>query len=332
MIRKLILCIYILSISALSYSQNYKSKLIGSWIKVNATYNSGKELPLNHSINQLYFRIEFKTNGKAYKSFNPFDKGYIFDYSTVGNNLKIGIINYKIDYSVKDSLILIEEGTNGFDDAAIKYFLIPEGNYQNKLLLTSDMIIKEGEDSIFVESEKIRASFNKEESFHEFLKNNITEYSKVISSDNFFLATFIIRPNCSIDSININRGINKSFDSQFIKAVKNSSKYWTPAKLDNKDVSVLHTEIFNFISHPKFEKQYYNYRDGFFAMQRGEYNKAISLFNICIEIDPEDKNALYQRGFCYYKLDNLENACNDWRNIKYLKSNMADNLINEICK
>jgi hypothetical protein len=332
MIRKFILSIFILSISLPSICQNYRSKLIGSWVKVNATYRSGEELPLNHALNQSYFRFDFKSNSKVFKSVDPLDNGYIFDYSIIGHNLKIGFINYKVDYLTNDTLVLIEEGRNGFDDFAVKFFLVPEKQYQNRISLTLEMIIKVGKDSVFIESEKIRACFNKDESFHEFLRNNIAEYSNVVSSDNFFMATFIINSNGLIDSINIFKGINKAFDSQFVKAVNKSSKYWIPAKLENKDVSVLHTETFNFISNPKFEKQYYNYRDGVIAMQQGDYNKAIGLFNICLESDPEDKNALYQRGICYYKLDNLENACNDWRKIKELKSNMADNLIIEICK
>lgn len=332
MIRKFILLFIILSTSLPSICQNYRSKLVGSWVKVNATYKSGEELPLNHALNQSYFRFHFKSNGKVFKSVDPLDNGYIFDYSIIGNNLKIGFINYKVDYLKNDTLVLIEEGNGGFDSFAIKFFLIPEKNYQKRIPLSSEMIIKIGGDSIFIENEKIRACFNNDESFHEFLRNNIAEYSNVVSSDNFFFATFIIRPDRSIDSMRIYKGINKEFDSQFINAVNKSLKYWIPAKLNDKDVSVLHTETFNFISNPKFEKQYYNYRDGVIAMQRGDYYKAISLFNICLESDPEDKNALYQRGICHYKLDNLENACNDWRKIKELKSNMADNLMNELCK
>ena len=328
-----VLSIFILLLFCfLAHGQNIKSEIIGSWIKAKAFYNSGEELPLNHALNQSYFRFEFKTNGKVFKSVQPLDNGYIFDYSIFDHSLKIGFINYSIARLSNDTLVLVEEGNNGFNDTAIKFVLIPERDYQNNIPLTSEMVISTGEDSLFIECEKIRAYFNKDESFHEFLSNNMPEYSNVVSSDNFFMATFIISSSGSIDSINILRGINKFFDNQFVKAVSKSIKYWKPARLNDKSVDVLHTETFQFISNPKFEKQYYNYRDGVISMQRGDFLKAIDFFNETLNSDSEDKEALYQRGICYLKLNQYNKACSDWKRISELKSDKANNLIKEFCK
>lgn len=306
--------------------------IIGSWVKISATYKNGDELPLNHPMNQIYFRLDFTVKGKAYKTTVPLEKGYMFDYSLNGHNLKIGFINYKISEILTDTLILIEEGPNGFDNSAIKYSLIRENIYQQGLPLKDESIIAREFDTVYIENEKIRAKFKREESFHEFLRQNILEYSKVISTDNFFMATFIINKNGGIDSIEIHKGINKRFDKQFIKAVNKTSGLWEPAKFDNKNVNILHTETFKFVSNPNFEKQYFNYRDGVIAMQREKFDSAIKHFNLTLSSDPDDIDALYQRGICFYKLNLLDKACADWQKIKDLKSKRADNLLLKFCE
>jgi hypothetical protein len=329
---RIILVLFILLISNVLIGQNNNKSIIGSWVKISATFQDGGELPINNPFNQTYLRFDFTKNGKAYKTINPLDKGYIFDYLINGNNLKIGFVNYIIKEISSDSLILIEESRNGFDNSAIKYLLIRERNYQNALPLVDETLIVRKLDTIYIESEKIRAKFIKEESFREFLNQNIIEYSNVISEDNYFMATFIINKNGRIDSIEIHKGINKTFDKQFIKAVYKSSGLWEPAKLNDKNVNVLHTEIFKFVSNPNFEKQYYNYQNGVIAMQREKFDAAIDFFCLTLSSNPNDIDALFQRGICYFKLNLIDKACADWQKIKTLKSKRADNLILEFCK
>ena len=86
------------------------------------------------------------------------------------------------------------------------------------------------------------------------------------------------------------------------------------------------------ISNQKFEKQYFNFRDGIIAMEKYEFESAIALFTKTLTSNPNDIEALYYRGICYYKLNQLESACTDWKKIKSLKNKRADNLLLEFCK
>jgi len=329
-LHRLVFILSFILISNVLIGQNMN--ILGSWVKISATYKNGDELPLIHPMNQTYFRLDFTTKDKAYKTTAPLDKGYIFDYSINGDNLKIGFINYQISEIKTDTLILIEEGRNGFDNSAIRFLMIRENIYQKGLTLTDESLIARAFDTVYIENEKIRAKFVKEESFHEFLRQNILEYSNVSTLDKFFMATFIINKNGGIDSLEIHKGINKRFDKQFIKAVKKSSGLWEPARFNDKNVDVLHTETFTFISNPNFEKQYFNYRNGVIAMQRGKFDIAIEFFNLTLSSNANDIEALYKRGICFYKLDMIDKACVDWKKINKLNNKRADNLILEFCE
>ena len=307
-------------------------QLIGSWVKISANYYSGEPLPLTHALNQSYLRIEFKANGKAFKSVDPLDNGFLFNYSVLGKELTMGFIKYQIDFLSNDSLILTEKDFDRIDNNSIRYFLIPEEKYQNQIPLSNDIIIKFGRDTLYIENVKIRAIFDFQKSFSEFLRNNIPEYSAVESTDNFFMSTFIIDSMGRIDSIQINKGINSRFDKQFLKAVEKSSSFWKPASINGKKVSVLHTEVFKFISNPVFEKVYYNYQDGILEMKKSNYSVAIEHFNRSLEASPNDLDALYNRGLCFFKLEEPDKACLDWMKIKSLKSNKANNLLDKFCK
>ena len=308
-----------------------QGNIIGSWVKVDAKYVSGKPLELNHALNQSYLRIDFQNNGKAFKTTIPLDKGYIFDYTFKRNQLIIGFINYSVDYISTDSLVITEEGVNGIESSLIRLYFIPEKTYQDRLPLTNNLLQIVASDTIFIESEKIRAYFIKDLTFSDFLRINIPEYNNVQSSNNFFMATFLINSDGTIDSIKIQKGINSKFDKQFIKAVEKSSIYWRPAKYNGRYVPVLHTETFKFISNAIFEQIYYNYQSGIFEMQKGDFQSAIDFFDKCLEANSNDIDVLYNRGLCFYKLNILEKACKDWNKIKELRSNKADKLIDQFC-
>ena len=99
-----------------------------------------------------------------------------------------------------------------------------------------------------------------------------------------------------------------------------------------KNRTVLHTETFKFISNAIFEQVYYNYKSGILEMQKGDFLSAVNFFNKCLEANSNELDVLYNRGFCFYKLNELEKACNDWNKIKELKSSKADKLIDRFCK
>ena len=80
-----------------------------------------------------------------------------------------------------------------------------------------------------------------------------------------------------------------------------------------------------------FYDYYIYFVNGIIQIQQENFTDAILSLTNYLESEPKDKDALYQRGFCYYKANDYEKACGDWekiKNNKYYKSNI---LIRQIC-
>ena len=232
--KTLLLTLLLLIQFSLANGQDDASVLLGNWVKVNVTYSTGKPLPVGHILKSSYLRFTFKGNGIAFKTSDPLSNGLRFNYNTQGENLQIGFINYKILSVAKDTLTVLEEGLSGFDGNAVKLELVKENLYQNSLPLEKETIISDTP-KVYKESEKIRAIFNADENFQEFLRKQIPSYDQHQSKNGFLLATFIVSDNGKIDSLTIHMGIDKKFDRQFTKAVYKAENYFLPAQLNGQN-------------------------------------------------------------------------------------------------
>lgn len=63
------------------------------------------------------------------------------------------------------------------------------------------------------------------------------------------------------------------------------------------------------------------YNKGYCEAQLQDYTAAIKDFNACLELSPEFPNALYYRGFCYSKLGQYQVALNDYVHAMKYQSN-----------
>jgi len=66
---------------------------------------------------------------------------------------------------------------------------------------------------------------------------------------------------------------------------------------------------------------------------KGYYSEAIADFSKAIEINPDYKEAYFNRGNAYaFGMDNLSQACSDWQKAYQLGHKPALDLINKYCK
>lgn len=331
LIMKKLLIIYLTLLTFLSQGQEIKSKLIGAWILTSRVYKSGAELPPPQRLKDSYFRFEFNDSDKVNKSFNPLSKGWMFDYSIDKNILKIGFVNYRIELLTIDSLILLEQSKGEYDESAIKYSFVSEPLYQESMPLTADMLIVSSKDTIYLENEKIYAHFENPESFEKFIVTKTFQYVPT-GINYFFMATFIVNADGSIDSIKIQKSLNKIFDSHFIEAVKKSEVNWKPASCHGKNVKILHQTVFVNFTKLNYNTQYTNYANGIIFLEQGNFLKAITSFKIYLDSNPDDIDAIYHRGLAYYRLNDLNDACNDWSKIKNQKFYKSNLLIKQVCE
>ena len=67
-------------------------------------------------------------------------------------------------------------------------------------------------------------------------------------------------------------------------------------------------------------------------MNNKDYIKAIGHFTTSINSDVKNKNAYYNRGLCYAKINDLDNACKDWNKCAELGDKEVQSNIDNYCK
>src|SRR5262245_59860324 len=65
------------------------------------------------------------------------------------------------------------------------------------------------------------------------------------------------------------------------------------------------------------------YNQGVNYFMDGKFIDAIHSFTNAINLDSSDKDAFYNRGISYYKMGDIEKACNDWRHGYFLNDTLA---------
>jgi tetratricopeptide (TPR) repeat protein len=318
--------------------------LKGTWVKSSITYKSGELIPSRIQRNFKYIRLQFVNNKTVFRSVTPIDKGFKLDYTIADNILSIGHINYLVESYSKDSLVLVEEGSSGYNGKVLSIVLIPEIVYQKSIPMNPANVLDIANETVYIEDEKIHAKFIKDITLGDYLIDEIFYETPSLFPDEFFLASCIIDKTGSIRDIIVHVDLNPSIEKKFRKTLSSSSEFILPAALNDSNVSVL-----RFIALPLeiklrtgFKESYgvYSYGEfftndliyGLAEFRAKKFPKAVSYFDLCLENNPNNFEALYQRGLCYIEMNEIEKACEDWKRVKELKSVRANQEIRKHCK
>lgn len=132
---------------------------------------------------------------------------------------------------------------------------------------------------------------------------------------------------------------NKNINDAIIR----SNLYWKSGLLKSTaiDLNIILTIKFqsgsNVISSATFDVERDNllannfYNEGASLAQNSKFEEALKYLNEAVAIMPGDIDALYNRGICHLKTNNIPAACIDWKKVAQMGSEDANSFILKYC-
>jgi hypothetical protein len=316
----------------------YTQDLFNKWIKTNAEFIDQRELSNENPLKYQYVKYTFEKPNKVFIGLT-FDTKIALFFEKVGSEIKVKnssgfqVNDFLVEKLSSDELILIQKGRGSFRDSdCIRLFFDQEKRYQNSIAVRpSDIFSISDVDTIYKASEKIYPEFNSDKSFYEFCSDYISEKKAVMSTNNFFLATFIIRKSGAIDNVQVLEKINDRFEKQFRTALKKSERLWTPGQIGDKNVDTQMKATFKFVSSGDFLFIYDFLKKGKLHMANFDFAGALYYFDQILEKDTSDIETLYNKAICELKLGNKEQGCLDLRKVSMTGKYKIEDLILSEC-
>lgn len=304
------LLILLLSISQL-FSQN--TNLSGTWILDKTIYEDGNYLEINHPLFSNFTEYEFFSN-------NLKINGQKFNAKYYQNSIKL---DYReLMYSFQNEYLLVQEK----GDNKIQIFLKKDDFITKYPIFKSEQKII-NQDTIYISNDVFKPKFENDLNFEDFLRKNIPSYNNASTKNNIFKSEFILTKENLIKDINITQGISKSFDNEFITALKKAQPYFKNET--GKDLLIRHN--FNFFKMfgaltNKSEKDFYSIqKKAKEYFEKNEFEKAVSeyekLNNINDLIILKEKfgfvynEAFINLGISYLAINKIENACSSFKKV-----------------
>lgn len=273
-------------------------------------------------------------------------------YTINNNTLLIGeFIKYHIDKLDQENLVLTEiPNREKLDDKINRFTFLNKSNLFDNLKENGK--IKIIGDSLILCDNQFSPNFNG--NFTNLLTQEFKSHTENKAIYGFIILNYIgVQENIQFEE-------NKSFSPNEIQKIKQiiqtTKEHWilpkTPAGYkfkipfriafsyikpmsgvhfdyatseDNQDInkSITHKEIVE-------ADKYFN--RGNELIQKENYDKAISQFKSCIEIDSKYTDAYYNLASCYQKLGNNNMACETWLKLKNMGQKQGQLLFDENCK
>lgn len=316
-------------------AQINESYLKGSWVKIKTTLNSNTELPDIYAIKYSYVKYTFTAPGKIgistlYNTTGIINDFYLNDSVLVTNN-KYGILNeLKIIKLTANELVVVQKGEKGFNDPyALKFYLIPETDFQRKGVFTTHDISKLATgDTVYNESPKVYATFNGGDEIQTYLtKAGIS----MDQQEGHFKSSFIVMKTGEVDSLKILNGINADYDKQFVKWFTKNKKSWTAAKLNGKPVNVKMIKEMRYFTSDRMQPYFRYNTSADNALNQGNYRGALFFYDQALTYLPDNIDDIYKRAACKIILGATNDLCDDMAKIKASGAMLVDELIDKYC-
>ena len=209
----------LLMTSQISFCQA-KKQILKSWIK-REIYALPDDIRLDDTI---YTRYSFQKN-RVYISFYPGWNENPQEWVLNDNKLTIGMAHYNVD-EITDSTLTISQP--GF-----RRIILDDENYLNQKAQSPPVLPAFDNKPLYSATLYITPRYKKD-GLRGFIAENLEGYNirKAIT----FLASFIVKEDGSVDSIQIINGISSGFDAEVINRLKKTSKDWTPATYNGQPI------------------------------------------------------------------------------------------------
>ncbi len=74
-----------------------------------------------------------------------------------------------------------------------------------------------------------------------------------------------------------------------------------------------------------------NFEKGVSEFELGNFSSALDYFNKALVVDNDDAEAIFNRGLCYYQVQDIQHACLDWKYSAYLNVSFAAENYKGVC-
>lgn len=238
--KKSLIVIYCCLWHSLTFAQ--KTFIEEDWVRVLET-DYETEVSLNPKMIEAdYLKLSMKSDGtmKLYSNYTSHGIQVSFDF--IGGNLIYGPSRvFKIEQYNADRLVMVETFDGKVSSDSKRHYYLPEKVYLDKLPIPYKDLVVVGKDTAYLASKKLYPIFQTTNTpdFHIFIHNQVR--SAYLTGENYVQATFMIRPDGSIDHININHHVSKGSDKRVVKAIMASAGRWQMPQLNGTDVNIIMT-------------------------------------------------------------------------------------------
>jgi len=163
------------------------------------------------------------------------------------------------------------------------------------------------------------------------IQGAIEDYDKAILLNSNYAKSFNNRGHAYALNNEMDKALsdfNKaiSLDSNYFEAYSNRGNVY---QLQGKSENALNDYAKAIKINPTYIKAYENTATLFF--NNGEYLKAIAYYTNVIQLNPNHNVAYYFRGLSKQRLNDIKNACDDWKLASDLGNTSAQNMLNTFC-
>ncbi|WP_160112275.1 hypothetical protein [Aquimarina sp. AU58] len=317
--------LYLLFFVTYSYSQNTTS-LNGEWIletKASVLYSKINNKPISHT-NSGYLRVTFARPNLVDITNNYAANLHFQKFSRTDNiiTLQFGR-QFLIEKLTAKELVLVELENNQINIKSVRYWFIKEQLYLDKLPLKANDSLFINGNFVYRASKKLYPKFTNKKypDFHIYMDTHIKSCYE--NGENFYLVTFVLKPNGKISDIEIFHRVNKEQDKKIRRAIKNSEGMWKLPKLNNKKVPILYfiedrvnkkktqKKLLNFAPHTfkKYSDTYYkNFHKAVLNIKQKNYEEALKYIAICENVNPNEPNLIFYNIRCYEKIGNMKKS------------------------
>ncbi len=302
------------------------TELPGSWVRVLETGYEAAILSKPPIIDKDYLKLNFGEDGQMKIYASHLANGIQVPYEHDGHSVSFGAgRQFKVEKLDDDKLVLLDLIGGRLTAGSSRHYYIRESVFLDALPYPEEDRVIIGNDTAYMASKKLYPIFQTTNTpdFHIFIHNQIK--SNYNMGENYFHATFMIRPDGSIDHINLNHRVNKGLDKKAIKAILTSTGRWQVPKLNGRDVNIIMTIEDLFTRHserpgtnplkidldycaedPEVYMSHFNL--AIRKMLREQPDEALQYLKLCEERKPGDPNLHYLRYLLYAGLGDSQAA------------------------
>lgn len=320
---RIISSIFLFTLSTSLFSQNSRI-ILGSWIKTKLEAFDKKNDPLIEKRDKKFIKYTFENNGQMYISSVYNEKGNLIRYSIQNDIVNLMFNKFKIEKIDNRQLILVELNNNRIRPNSTRIFFTKEQFYLDGLILDEKDIVTKGQDSLYVENQKVYPKFKNKDNadVKSFIQPFVEERSN--GKEHLSYSTFVINTDGKVSDIKIHHRINKSYDKNLKKAISKTSGMWISPIVNGKKVKVLKEISFHYIVFPDLKnvngkievkektsditKSYESlFKQATKEYLRGNLESALKTYSRCIDLSTNNINISIQKNLIYKKQNDILN-------------------------